>query len=502
MTDPIKKPIKDAGAPGQLYPRRVYPLDAHDLSEEQIAVAFAMTSRRPEAFDEIAEQVSKEKAADFHERWVLGYGHASVAEHAVVHLAVENVSRLAIDTLEDNRLASYTEKSTRYQVMPEDYYHVPEELDRHPALKKEYIAACQGLFQGYMKLIDGSMDYLRETTPRNATERDGAFNLRLRRVATDHCRAVLPAATLTNVGVTANARTLEHAIAKLLSSELIEEQHLGDAVREQGRLITPTLIKYADKVDYLERAPRLKRDLAHRFGFPDEEPAAEDAPIPIGGASGPEVRLVHWDRKGEEKLAAALLYRQSNLPYDQVWERANDLGPESRQAIIDESAAGLGPHDAPLREFEVVDYTFEFLLDYGAYREFKRHRMMSYLPQPLTVAHGYRIPPVVAQAGLEPVFEKALRPAEEVYWKVREVSPLAAQYLVTHAHNRRVLSKFNLRECYHLFKMRTSEEAHFSIREPMLEAMRLVVEVQPQLFRHLKLKTYPEWWPHPTGDES
>ncbi|MCH8801392.1 MAG: FAD-dependent thymidylate synthase, partial [Chloroflexi bacterium] len=105
MTDPIKKPIKDAGAPGQLYPRRVYPLDAHDLSEEQIAVAFAMTSRRPEAFDEIAEQVSKEKAADFHERWVLGYGHASVAEHAVVHLAVENVSRLAIDTLEDNRLA-------------------------------------------------------------------------------------------------------------------------------------------------------------------------------------------------------------------------------------------------------------------------------------------------------------------------------------------------------------------------------------------------------------
>ncbi len=82
-------------APRQVYPRRVYPMDAHDLSEEQIAVAFAMTSRRPEAFDEIAEQVSKEKAADFHERWVLGYGHASVAEHAVVHLAVENVSRLA-----------------------------------------------------------------------------------------------------------------------------------------------------------------------------------------------------------------------------------------------------------------------------------------------------------------------------------------------------------------------------------------------------------------------
>ena len=487
----------DARASEQLYSRRVYPLDAHDLSEEQIAVAFAMTSRRPEAFDEIAEQVSQEKAADFHERWVLGYGHASVAEHAVVHLAVENVSRLAVDTLEDNRLASYTEKSSRYQVMPEDYYYVPEELAQHPALQEEYVAACQGLFLGYMKLIGGCMVHLRETTPRIASERDGAYNMRLRRVATDHCRAVLPAATLTNVGVTANARTLEHAIAKLLSSGLIEEQRLGEAVSEQGRLITPTLIKYANKVDYLADASGIQLDQARRSGFPGEEPAAEGA---VSGARPPEVRLAHWDRKGEEKLAAALLYRHSNLPYEQVWERVNDLGPESRQAIIDESAAGLGPHDAPLREFEVVDYSFEFMLDYGAYREFKRHRMMSYLPQPLTVAHGYRIPPVVAEAGLESEFEQAVRPAEEVYWKVREVSPLAAQYLVTHAHNRRVVSKFNLRECYHLFKMRTSEEAHFSIREPMEAAMRLAVEVQPQFFRNLKLRSYPEWWPHPVAD--
>ncbi|MEK7806597.1 MAG: FAD-dependent thymidylate synthase, partial [Chloroflexota bacterium] len=108
--------MAEAGPPFSSYARRVYPLDAHELTEEQIAVVFAMTSRRPEPFDEIARQVTQEKAADFHERWVLGYGHASVAEHAVLHLAVENVSRLACDTLEDNRLASYTEKSSRYQV--------------------------------------------------------------------------------------------------------------------------------------------------------------------------------------------------------------------------------------------------------------------------------------------------------------------------------------------------------------------------------------------------
>ena len=150
--------------------RRVYPLDARDLTEEQIAVAFAMTSRRPEPFDEIARQVSEEKAADFHERWVLGYGHASVAEHAVVHLAVENVSRLACDGLEDNRLASYTEKSSRYQVIPPGDFYFPRELDVEPELAARYNEACRGLFATYREIIDRSIDHLRRVHPQRERE--------------------------------------------------------------------------------------------------------------------------------------------------------------------------------------------------------------------------------------------------------------------------------------------------------------------------------------------
>ena len=249
----------DGGSP---FPRRVYPLDAQLLTEEQIAVAFAMTSRRPEPFDEIARQVSEEKAADFHERWVLGYGHASVAEHAVVHLAVENISRLACDALEDNRLASYTEKSSRYQVMDADSFHIPAELDGLPVLRREYVDACRHLFQTYQQLIDGCIEHLRGVHKQRARESDAAYHLRLRRIATDGCRSVLPASTLTNVGITANARTLEHAISKLMSSELQEERELGDAVRKQGREITPTLIKYADVVEFLRRRPSVRRELA------------------------------------------------------------------------------------------------------------------------------------------------------------------------------------------------------------------------------------------------
>ena len=473
------------------YAPRVYPLDAHDLTEEQIAVVFAMTSRRPEAFDEIAQQVSREKAADFHERWVLGYGHASVAEHAVLHLAVENVSRLACDALEDNRLASYTEKSSRYQVIPPDHFHSPKELEDEPQLGKLYQEACQQLFRGYRQLIDGSMDFLRRNNPPDESERESAYNLRLRRIATDSCRAVLPAATLTNVGVTANARVLEHAITKLMSSGLAEEQALGLDLREQGQLIAPTLIKYANENDYLSIVPTVQQELSNKYV--NEAPANP----PHGHISEPvypEVQLVHWERQAEEKVATALLYRQAGLSYEEVWAKVLEMTPEARMEVIGRCLSGMGPHDAPVRELELVDYTFEFVLDYGAYREFKRHRMMSYIPQPLTVDHGYRVPDLVVEAGLESLFQDTIAPAEVVYREVQSRLTQVAQYLVTHAHYRRVLAKMNLRECYHLFKLRTSELAHFAIRGPVQQAMKLAVDTHPGLFRHLLLRDYPDWW--------
>ena len=473
-------------SPGVLYPRRVYPLDNRELSEEQIAVAFAMTSRRPEPFDEIAREVSAEKAADFHERWVLGYGHASVAEHAVVHLAVENISRLACDTLEDNRLASYTEKSSRYQVMDADYFHVPSELDACPELRGEYMEVCRHLFRVYQQLIDGSSEYLRGVHPQRPRESDGAYHLRIRRMATDACRSVLPASTLTNVGITANARTLEHAISKLMSAELVEERELGEAIRGQGREVTPTLIKYADVVAYLRQRSQERRELG---GDTDTTNVPQEP--------GVEVRLVHWDAEAEEKLAAALLYGSSTLDYAEAWKSTLELGSGERQRVINGFLQGMGPHDAPPREFEVVDYTFEILMDYGAFREFRRHRMQTYLPQQLTVAHGVRVPDLIKESGLRDKFTEATGEAERVHQNLRQaMSPVVAQYVVTHAHNRRLLSKLNLRECYHLFKLRTSSEAHESIRGPMLEAMRLAVEKHPQFFGHLQLRDYPNWWPY------
>ena len=460
--------------------RRIYPLSPRDLSEEQIAVAFAMTSRSPEPFDEIAKQVSAQQAADFNERWVVGYGHSSVAEHAIIHLAVENISRLAADALEDNRLASYTEKSSRYQIIDAGSFHIPQELDEHPAARAQYAAACQELFAVYQRLLDGTLDYLRRTRPQRQQETDGQYRLRLRRLATDACRAVLPATTLTNVGLTANARTLERAISKLMSSALAEEREIGADLREQGRQIAPTLVKYADYNPYLAQQRRIE---------PFDADADTDA------VSNATVSLLDYDQDAPRRLAAALLFRSGNCGYSDAAARVAAMSEPEWMAIIHAAVQGIGPHDAAPREFELARYTFEFVFDYGALREFRRHRMQTYLSQPLTIGNGYDVPPLIEQAGLSGAFHAAINRAEKAFMGILRVSPAVAQYLVTHAHRQRVLAQINLRECCHLFQLRTSRQAHASIRGPVVEAMRLAVAAQPELFRHLPLRDAPAWWP-------
>ena len=460
---------------------RVYPLD-RSMTQEEMAVTFAMTSRSAEPFDEIAQKVTADKSAEFHERWVLGYGHSSVAEHAVLHLAVENISRLACDTLEDNRLASYTEKSSRYHVMTRTGFHVPEELEHLPEEREIFVATCEGLFDHYQGLLDLSREYLQDNVPPLLDETPGAHRLRLRRMATDACRSVLPAALLTNVGVTINARNLSSMISKLMSSELHEERHLGERLLLEGRKITPTLLKHAAPSPQLrEVMQREDWQAAHQRKTGWEKTA----------------RLADHDSDAVKLIAEGILYGQLATGLDTIRAHVAGTEPEKLLETIDRKMRNLGDHDPAIREFELVHLTLELLLDYGAYREFRRHRLQSCFPQPMTIGLGYRAPNLIREAGLEGRFREAMESAEQGCRRVAETRMAAASYLVTHAHHRSLIVRMNLREAYHVFKLRTSQLAHESLREPMLLAMQQTVEAMPDLFRWLRLRDYPEWWPHP-----
>jgi thymidylate synthase ThyX len=460
--------------------REIYLLSPRSLSPETIAVAFAKTSRSPNSFRAIAAELSDEKSAQFHEKWVVGYGHASVAEHAVLHIAFENVSRLAIESIEGNRLASYTEKSTRYQKWGLDDFTIPPELDGH-ALYDGYVDTIRLLFKTYAGSLEPVRALVLERFPRRENEKEEAWDRRIRSKYVDVCRFLLPAASLANVGMTANARVLENMIRKMLSHELAEVRQIGERVKEVALGETPTLVKYADAVPYLvETCKEIgELDSASRdFGFKDETQSW--------------CSLIDYDKDGEKKVLAAVLFRFGETSYADALAYLEALD-ETKKADLAGSLLGrLGKFDIPLRELEYSSYTFDLVMDQGAYAEFKRHRIMTQTPQRLTTRLGYATPGLITEAGFESQYEAAMEAAAKMYERLYQDDPNIAQYVVPNGFNRRVLAQFNLREAYAFCQLRSAANAHFSIRRVAQRIYEEMRRVHPLLTKYMKL--HEETW--------
>ena len=452
--------------------REIYLLSPRSLSPETIAVAFAKTSRSPESFRTIAAELSDEKSAQFHEKWVVGYGHASVAEHAVLHIAFENVSRLAIESIEGNRLASYTEKSTRYQKWGLDSFTIPPELEGHP-LCREYVDTIRFLFNTYIDSLDPVRNLILERFPRRENEKDEAWDRRIRSKYVDVCRFILPAASLANVGLTANARVLENLIRKMLSHELEEVRQIGARVKEVALGETPTLVKYAETVPYLVETITEISEL---------ETSRE-----VSSGNQDWCVLIDYNKDGEKKILAAALYRFGAGSYADALAYIESLSESQKTSLADSLLGRLGKYDVPLRELEYSTYTFDLVMDQGAYAEFKRHRMMTQTPQKLTTCLGYTIPRLITEAGFEAQYEAAMDTAAKMYERLYEFHPSVAQYVVPNGFNRRVLAQFNLREAYAFCQLRSAANAHFSIRRVAQRIYEELNRVHPLLTKYMKL---------------
>lgn len=462
--------------------REIYLLSPRALSPETIAVAFAKTSRAPESFREIAAELSDEQSAKFHEKWVVGYGHASVAEHAVLHMAFENVSRIAIETIESSRLASYTEKSTRYQKWGQDDFTVPPELDGHP-LRDEFIENVRLLFSTYAESLDPVKNLIVGKSPRRENEKDEGYDRRIRSQYVDACRFILPAAANANVGMTVNARVLEIVIRKMLSHPLAEVKQIGEKTKEVAKAEVPTLVKYADAVPYFVETT-------------NELNLESGSSLPKSQAHAPALQswctLIDYDKDGEKKIFAATLYRFGEIAFADAITYIESLKKQEIEALADTLLKRLDKFDIPLRELEYCTYTFDLVMDQGAYAEFKRHRMMTQTPQRLSTRLGYTIPRLVTEAGFGSKYEAAMESAMKMYEKLYDFNPDVAQYIVPNGFNRRVLAQFNLREAFAFCQLRTAANAHFSIRRVAQKMYEEMTRAHPLLTKYMKI--YDETW--------
>ena len=463
--------------------RDIYLLSPRSLSPETIAVTFAKTSRSPQSFREIATQLTDEKSAEFHEKWVVGYGHASVAEHAVLHIAFENVSRLAIEAIESNRLASYTEKSTRYQKWDPDSFYTPRAIadSKHA---DRYRNTCNHLFETYRRSLEPVKKWIESRFPRKEGESEAKHDGRIRSKYVDNCRFSLPAAALANLGMTANARVYENSIRKWLSHPLEEVREIGEEVKRVALGETPTLVKYAERVPYLAELKISSSAKSQISGTARQTTANPPNPNDC-------VAVVDCDHEGEIKFLAAVLYRFSGLPFTEALTAVHGMDAAQRAALANDALGQLDKYDTPLRELEHVTYTFDTVMDQGGYFEVKRHRMMTQTPQRLTCDLGYATPLAFEAAGFANEFRAAMDEAAETYHALAVEFPEEAAYVVPNAFNRRLLMTLNLREAFSFCELRTAPNAHFSVRRVAARVYEMIREVHPLLARFMRCGDRP-----------
>jgi hypothetical protein len=180
------------------------------------------------------------------------------------------------------------------------------------------------------------------------------------------------------------------------------------------------------------------------------------------------------------EAVATLLYRYdvASHSFRQVQVFVSEMAQRQVEEVFDLSLAGRTRHDEFLREHRAgYALAFDVLVDLGSFRDLHRHRRCVQVQQPLTWAHAFQRPEDIfeqgmgaraahgaLEAGLGDTYVDALLKAGEAALRVREGSPLAADYLLPLAYRTRCLFKMDWAEAAYIIEQRTQPQGHFSYR--------------------------------------
>lgn len=432
------------------------------------------------------------KAQNFYDRILDGYGDDSIGELGGTHAAIENVSMLAAKLLEDSRIGgSPLEKSTRYvyfdQKVNGEYLFYREPVLMTSAYRDLFINTCNMLFDTYSRLIPPLTALIDEKQPKDPNISKVAYTASLRAKVLDCLRGLLPAGTLTNMGVYGNGRFFEQLLHKLHTSNLAEMQDIGKRMHEEISKVMPSFIRRSDPSHHTHQ------DFARFFCAMNSElnAVAERNIERIERSIEPGVKLIASDPDGVQKVAAALLFAHTDRGLNDIYHYCQRLPEEELARILD---AGCGSrenrrHKSP-RALEHANFTFEITADFGVYRDLHRHRMLTQERQLLCCDYGFYVPQEIIGTDMENEYLAAMHKAKEVYDVIAAELPEEAQYMVPMAYNIRWYFQVNLRALQWLCELRSAAAGHPSYRLVAQQMARQVSEAFPAFERYFKFVDY------------
>jgi thymidylate synthase ThyX len=425
------------------------------------------------------------RAEQLYDRVFYEYGDDSVAQLGGVHLACEQTSNLLTKVLERGRLMAYMEQSTRYisydSRLPNGryrYYRDPEILSS--ALGARYVGEMDRMFDTYAGLVPVLQTWFAAQLPKPRGDSDFAYRQSIKAKAFDALRGLLPAAATSNVGIYGTGQAYEGLLLRMRAHPLPEARSYAGMMLTELRKVIPSFLRRVDAPDrggawseYLEKNQRAMQDVADGlFGHPAGLAGS------LHRAEGPEVTLLEWDPEAETKVVASMLYPFTSLPESSILARVERMSVEERLEVMRRYAGERGNRrHRPGRALERVNYRFDVLSDYGAFRDLQRHRMLTIEWQSLTPGHGYQLPPAVVAAGAADAFDASMARSAELYdVLLSRVGLPQASYAVALAFRVRYAMHLNAREAMHLIELRTTAQGHPEYRKVCQQMHRLIAE--------------------------
>lgn len=441
-----------------------------------------------------AQLAAIQKAQNFYDRILDGYGDDSIGELGGAHLAIENVSMLAAKAIEDSRIGgSPLEKSTRYiyfdQKVKGEYLFYREPVLMTSAYRDLYITTCNMLFDTYSRLVHGLTPLFEEKMPKDPNISQAAYTAALRAKVLDCLRGLLPAGTLTNMGIYGNGRFFDSLIHKLHCHNLAEMQEIGKRSYDELAKVIPSFVRraqishrthqsYAEFSETMQNEIQLIADQHTNTEFPFTNEEAG-------------VRLIGSDPENVNKVAAAMLFAYSNRSLADLLNYCKQLPEEEIARILDAgSSARENRRQKSPRALEHAEFTFEIVADFGVYRDLHRHRMLTQERQLLGCDLGYYIPPEIMGTAFEAEYIEAMREAKEAYETIASSLPEEAQYIVPMAYNVRWYFHLNLRALQWLCELRSAAAGHTSYRLVAQIMAKQVCEAYPAFERFFKFVDY------------
>ncbi|MDR2416432.1 MAG: FAD-dependent thymidylate synthase [Candidatus Peribacteria bacterium] len=358
-------------------------------------------------------QVLAEKGAEnFMEKFYVGYGHKSIGDCGNVTVFIEGVSMLVAKAIQDTKLYSGQESSTRYVDFSKQLFINPAHSTAGEALLEQERAF-------YLSLLPVLQQHLSTLFPREEGQAESVYTKAIAAKAFDIARGFLPAGASTNLAWHTNLRQLSDRLLYLRHHPLIEVREVAEAIEKAMIKKYPHSFsekRYEETETYLET-------VMQEYYFHQEMP---------------EFSIVN-DTIDTEKL-------KNDIYIKLFTER-----PNSKTEL-------------PFRVNNLGSITFQFLLDFGSFRDVQRHRAVFQRMPLLTDALGFH-PWYLGQLP-EEMKMQTIQHLEEIKKQLQalSLSPAEQQYYLPMGY--RVANEImgTLPALVYVCELRTSQHVHPTLR--------------------------------------